>query len=50
MKALLPAYCRLLGYAILLLSIFSPGIQAINGMVATVVLHVVFNLVANKKN
>lgn len=31
-------------------AIFSPGIQAINGMVATVVLHVVFNLVANKKN
>ena len=27
-----------------------PGIQAINGMVATVVLHVVFNLMANKKN
>lgn len=31
-------------------AIFSPGIQAINGMVATVVLHVVFNLMANKKN
>ena len=31
-------------------AIVSPGIQAINGMVATVVLHVVFNLVANKKN
>ena len=29
MKALLPAYCRLLGYAILLLSIFSPFMYGI---------------------
>lgn len=31
-------------------AIFTPGIQAVNGMVATVVLHVVFNLVSNKKH
>lgn len=31
-------------------AIFSPGIQAINGMVATIVLHVVFTLVSNKKH
>ena len=33
MKALLPAYCRLLGYAILLLSIFSPFILMMYGII-----------------
>lgn len=33
MKALLPAYCRLLGYTILLLSIFSPFILMMYGII-----------------
>lgn len=33
MKALLPAYCRLLGYGILLLSIFAPFILMMYGIV-----------------
>ena len=33
MKALLPAYCRLHGYAILLLSIFSPFILMMYGII-----------------
>ena len=33
MKALLPAYCRLMGYAILLLSIFAPFVLAIYGLI-----------------
>lgn len=33
MKALLPTYCRLLGYAILLLSIFSPFILMMYGII-----------------
>lgn len=33
MKALLPAYCRLLGYGILLLSIFAPFILMMYGII-----------------
>lgn len=33
MKALLPVYCRLLGYAILLLSIFSPFVLMMYGII-----------------
>jgi len=33
-----------------LVAIFCPGIQAINGMVATVVFHVIFGKIAQKKN
>lgn len=31
MKALLPAYCRIMGYAILLISIFAPFVLALYG-------------------